>query len=89
MLDTPLPPNRRFLRSGWIWCSLLAAWFAVLCLVPDPRPLGAPDWAMGVTRSVGLGEPAAHAASTLVLRAGGLALNVRGENALGALISVQ
>jgi len=54
----------------------------VLCLVPDPRPLGAPEWAVAVLRAcTGSGEPAARVAATLALRVAGIAL-------LGALLMV-
>jgi hypothetical protein len=52
----------------------------ILCFVPDPRPLGAPEWAVAAVRAgTGLGEPAARAIATLTLRATGLAV-------LGALL---
>lgn len=55
--------------------ALLCAWLLVLCFVPDPRPLGAPEWAVAALRSAaGLGEPAARLIATLALRSGGLAL---------------
>src|SRR6185436_14529169 len=60
--------------------ALLVAWTAVLCFVPDPRPLGAPKWAVAAVRACsGLGAPAARLVATLALRAAGLAL-------LGALV---
>ncbi len=54
-------------------------WFVVLWLGPDPRPLGAPEWAVNQAGLLGLSEPAARAVTTLVLRVVGLAL-------LGALL---
>jgi hypothetical protein len=61
---------------------LLVAWVLFLCFVPDPRPLGAPPWAVGAVRAVaGVDEPAGRLLATLALRAAGLAL-------LGALLSV-
>jgi hypothetical protein len=63
------------------WMAALAAWTLVVCFVPDPRPLSAPEWIVAAVRSVsGAGEPAARALATLALRAGGLAL-------LGALVT--
>jgi hypothetical protein len=59
---------------------LLVVWLAVMCLVPDPRPLGAPDWLVRMVVAVaGLGEAPARVVATLALRGGGLAL-------LGALV---
>lgn len=81
----PAPPNHIASSkppaspARWVWGGLLVLWFTALCIGPDPRPLGAADWAVDLTRLLGLGEPAARAAATLVLRVGGLAL-------LGALL---
>jgi hypothetical protein len=57
-----------------IRCALLLAWSTVLWLVPDPRPLGAPGWAVAAVASLGIGEAGARAIATLVLRSSGLAL---------------
>ena len=65
---------QRISPATWVWGGLLIMWFVALCLGPDPRPLGAPDWAVNVMQLVGLGEPAARVAATLVLRVCGLAL---------------
>ena len=65
---------RRISPATWVWGGLLIMWFVALCLGPDPRPLGAPDWAVNVIQLLGLGEPAARVAATLVLRVCGLAL---------------
>src|SRR5262245_11666418 len=59
--------------------ALLLAWLLVLWLVPDPRPLGAPAWAVAAVASVGISDAAARVVATLVLRSGGVAL-------LGALL---
>jgi len=54
---------------------LLGAWLIFLWLEPEPRPLGAPEWAVAALRSmIGLGEPAARLVATLCVRATGLAL---------------
>jgi hypothetical protein len=51
------------------------AWFVFLCVVPDPRPLAAPDAAVRLLRgTIGLSDPAARAAATIILRAAGLSL---------------
>ena len=53
-----------------------------MCLLPDPRPLGAPDWAVNTIRSLGgISEPAARALATIVLRASGIGV-------LGVLLSL-
>ncbi len=54
---------------------LLGAWVLFLWLEPEPRPLGAPEWAVAAVRGIaGLAEPAARLGATLVLRVSGLAL---------------
>jgi hypothetical protein len=60
-------------RLSLVWIALLAVWCLVLCLIPDPRPLGAPDWVVSrLQRASSLSEPAARMAATIVLRSGGL-----------------
>ncbi len=67
--------GRRPKSEQAIWGTILLAWFVALCLVPDPRPLGAPEWAVGAMRSLlGLSEPGARATATIVLRGIGLGL---------------
>jgi hypothetical protein len=53
----------------------LVLWFILLCVVPDPRPLGAPEWSVRFVRNVaGVSEPAARFAATLLLRGVGVGL---------------
>lgn len=53
----------------------LLAWLVMLCLLPDPRPLGAPEWTVQLTRRlVRLSEPKARLAATTVLRGAGVGL---------------
>ena len=60
----------------------LFAWFVALCIIPDPRPLGSPEWSVRAVRGlVGLAEPMARALATLILRAAGFGV-------LGILISL-
>jgi len=80
-MDTPKNADStdnsgRRLNLGLLaWGALLIAWFVVLCVVPDPRPLGAPDKVVGGLRAtLGLSEPAARAVATVVLRGVGLGL---------------
>ena len=79
MSDYNMQADRLVSTGPRLWIGLLAVWFVSLCVVPDPRPLGAPEWAIDLAQLLGLGEPAARVAATLVLRVGGLAL-------LGALL---
>lgn len=65
-----------------IWGGLLLVWFVALCIVPDPRPLAAPEWSVGAMRSlIGLSEPVARVVATIVFRGIGLGL-------LGVLLSL-
>lgn len=60
-------------HDPFIWAVLLLAWFLLIGLLPDPRPLGAPGWAVNLIRSLGgVSEPAARALATIVLRASGI-----------------
>lgn len=62
-------------RAPLVWGVLLLIWFFVLCFVPDPRPLGAPEWAVKAMKSlIGLSEPGARAVATIALRAIGIGL---------------
>jgi len=67
--------SRQPSRMTLIWHGLLLAWFVVLCLVPDPRPLGASELAVkGVRLLVGVSDPIARAFATIALRGMGLAV---------------
>ena len=57
------------------WGVFLLVWLVLLCVVPDPRPLGAREWAVAGLQSVGgISEPAARVLATIALRATGLGL---------------
>jgi hypothetical protein len=77
MTETAGTPATGASRSTRIYGVVAAAWFLALCLIPDPRPLGAPEWAVGLVRSIlGVSEPWARAAATVALR--GLGLGILG-----------
>ena len=58
-----------------IWGILLLAWLITICIVPDPRPLSAPDLAVkGLRFLIGVSEPAARVAATVAFRGMGLGL---------------
>ncbi|MCR9294662.1 MAG: hypothetical protein NXI32_18245 [bacterium] len=58
-----------------LWGGLLFIWFVALCVVPDPRPLAAPDAPVRLMQSsIGISESAARVLATLILRAAGLGL---------------
>lgn len=60
----------------------LAIWVLLLWVVPDPRPLAAPEWAVQRAQSwAGVSEPTARAVATFVFRAAGIAI-------LGILLSL-
>lgn len=51
----------------------LALWLVMLCVVPDPRPLGAPEWAVRLASRAGrLSDPQARFVATAVLRGAGV-----------------
>ena len=59
----------------WLWPLLLLLWCLILCFVPNPRPLGAPDWAVDAMHAtLGISEHSSRAVTTIVLRACGLAI---------------
>jgi hypothetical protein len=67
--------GRRPKSERAIWGAILLAWSAVMCFVPDPRPLGAPEWAVqAIHSSLGFSEPEARAVATIALRGAGLGL---------------
>jgi hypothetical protein len=69
--------SRQPSRMTWVWFGILLAWFVLLCIVPDPRPLGASELAVKSVRLlVGVSDPIARAVATIVLR--GLSLAVIG-----------
>lgn len=50
----------------------LVLWLVMLCTLPDPRPLAAPEWTVRLLgRTAGLGEPKARFAATALLRGAG------------------
>ena len=70
------PPAVRIAAVG------LVVWLGMLCVLPDPRPLGAPDWSVRLAqRLAGLSEPKARFAATAVLRGAGVGL-------IGVLLSI-
>ena len=57
------------------WGTLLLIWLSVLCIVPDPRPLAAPEWAVrSLVSAVDISEPSARAVATAGFRAVGAGL---------------
>ena len=91
-LGLPAPGS----RTAWIGGLALAAWLVLLCTVPDPRPLAAPEWAVRLAgRVAGLADPAARFAATVLLRGAGvglvgvlLAVALSGRNSPAALAAV-
>jgi hypothetical protein len=53
----------------------LVIWLVMLCTIPDPRPLGAPEWSVNMARRLaGLSEPRARFVATTLLRGAGVGL---------------
>ena len=53
--------------------AALVLWLLMLCVLPDPRPLGAPEWAVLLAGRFGrLSEPQARFVATAVLRGAGV-----------------
>lgn len=51
----------------------LAVWLVMLCVLPDPRPLSAPEWTVQLAqRLTGIAEPRARFVATTLLRAAGV-----------------
>lgn len=60
----------------------LAVWLVMLCVLPDPRPLGAPEWTVQLAqRLTGIAEPRARFVATTLLRGAGVGL-------IGVLLAV-
>lgn len=73
-LRNTLPERRAKFVSG-VWPLVLLLWCVLLAFVPDPRPLGAPDWVVNLIRSaLGRSESASRVLATIALRASGLAM---------------
>lgn len=73
-------------RPQWhfvsLWVYVTIAWLIALCLLPDPRPLGAPEWVVQtVNQRFSVSEPTARLAATIVLR-------VVGVGMIGVLLAV-
>lgn len=62
-------------NSPFIWGTSLLVWLVALCLLPDPRPFGAPPWAVqALQATINLSEPTARSVATIVLRAVGVGM---------------
>jgi hypothetical protein len=79
-MSAPISPSERPVTPR-AWRAVhghrlaLLVWILVLCLLPDPRPLGAPQWLVSLVSTLtGVGEPGARVVATIGLRAAGIAL---------------
>lgn len=62
-------------NTGWVWFGLFLFWITGLSILPDPRPLGAPEWAVDIVRLlVDVSEATARLIATVVLRGTGIAM---------------
>lgn len=67
-------PGHRAVVVEPFWALVLVIWVVLLWLLPDPRPLAAPEWAVERVQAwVDLSGPAARALVTVVFRAAGIA----------------
>ncbi|HEX5053257.1 MAG TPA: hypothetical protein VFZ65_15890 [Planctomycetota bacterium] len=73
---TPVAEPAFVVRRAFVWRRVaLLAWIVVLCLLPDPRPLGAPQYMVSLLcTSTGIGEPGGRVLATIAMRGGGIAL---------------
>jgi hypothetical protein len=68
-----LAANSRHFSAPRIAGAAVVIWLIMLCVLPDPRPLGAPEWAVRAASRAGrLSEPQARFVATAVLRAAGV-----------------
>jgi len=57
------------------WGMALLLWLIALAILPDPRPLGAPEWLVQTVRSaIDVSDPSARAAATIVFRSASVGL---------------
>lgn len=57
------------------WYLILIAWFAAISILPDPRPLSAPEWIVGVFQAIfDMSDAVARAVTTVALRGIGFGL---------------
>lgn len=62
-------------NASLIWAATLVLWLVAICLLPDPRPLGAPPWAVrALQATINLSDPTARAVATIVLRGVGVGM---------------
>ena len=76
MSHDPHLAGRRWVDpSTFGWAVALLIWLFLISFLPDPRPLGAPEWSVRIQRSlVNLSEPTARAAATFVMRGVGVGM---------------
>jgi hypothetical protein len=71
----PARPEHSWDSFSLVMSSLLLVWTVALWIVPDPKPLAAPDWAVdGIHSTFKLSEHGSRAVAATILRGMGLAL---------------
>jgi hypothetical protein len=53
LLMSAIATNPRHLLASRIAGAALVIWLIMLCVLPDPRPLGAPEWAVRAASRAG------------------------------------
>ncbi|MCE9631508.1 MAG: hypothetical protein K8S94_12445 [Planctomycetia bacterium] len=69
----PIAIHSRNFSASRIAIGALVLWLLMLCVLPDPRLLGAPGWAVRLASRVGgLSDPQARFVATALLRGAGV-----------------
>lgn len=69
--ETPLPME----STTRAWYLILIAWFTAISILPDPRPLSAPEWAVtGFQSLLNISDAVARAVTTILSRSIGFGL---------------
>lgn len=66
---------QQFNNMKSFWLAALAVWLIAMCILPDPRPLSAPDWSIRIVQSlIGPSEPKSRFVAAIILRTLGIGM---------------
>lgn len=66
---------QQFNNMKSFWLAALAVWLIAMCILPDPRPLSAPDWSIRIVQSlIGQSEPKSRFVAAIILRTLGIGM---------------